>query len=542
MNESQLSKKIYRTIVLLVLDGFGISNEKYGNPIYETPKPNLDFIEKKFPFTTLQASGTAVGLPWGESGNSEVGHLTIGAGTVVYHHLPRIVSAIQDQSFFSNEALVGAAEHVKTFKTRCHIIGLVSSGSVHSYIDHFYALFEFVKLQQLPEVFLHIITDGKDAPPNEGGKFIPQIEERLKKLYPNIKIASIIGRTFAMDRDERWDRIKSAYQLFVNGTGTPITIASEYVNDSYKKEVYDSFIEPAFIADISGKPVGTIQDGDAVIFSNFREDSMREITEPFIKDSFDKFPHARLMNLYIATMTEYSKMLRTHVAFPSIEIKYPLARVISEAGMRQLHTAETEKYAHVTYFFNGGNETRHTGEEWELIRSIATARYDEAPRMRTHEITDLIIQNLPTYQFILANFANADMVGHTGNYEAIKNAITSIDEEIGRITEAVLNTDSTLIITGDHGNAELKISKTTGAMLTEHTNNPVPFYLIGKDFILKNDRPQTKIKKMREEIGGVLTDISPTIIELFGLRAPSEMIGKNLLPLLIKQIDENSSI
>ena len=301
-------------------------------------------------------------------------------------------------------------------------------------------------------------------------------------------------------------------------------------------------IEPAFVADADGKPIGTIQNGDAVIFSNFREDSMREITESFAKDSFDKFSHTRLMNLYVATMTEYSKALRTHVAFPPIEITHPLARVISDAKMRQLHIAETEKYAHVTYFFNGGNETRYTGEEWELIHSIATARYDEAPRMRTHEITDLIIQNLSTHQFILANFANADMVGHTGNYEAIKNAITSIDEEIGRIMEAVLNIDGALIITGDHGNAELKISKTTGEILTEHTTNPVPLYLIGNDFLLKNDRPRAKTDTMRLEIGGVLTDISPMIIELLGLHAPREMMGKNLLPLLVKQIDENSSI
>ena len=289
MESSNREQKSYQPVVLLVLDGFGISNEKYGNPVLETEKPNLNLIETKFPFTTLQASGAAVGLPWGESGNSEVGHLTIGAGKVVYHHLPRIMFAIHDKTFFFNKAFMGAALHVQTFNSRLHIICLVSSGSVHSYIDHLYALFEFSNQQGLADVYLHLITDGKDAPPNESIKLIPQIEERLRRLYPRVKIADVIGRTFAMDRDEKWDRIKKAYQLFVDGVGTPITDITEYIGNSYKKETYDSFIEPAFVAGADGKPIGTIRDGDAIIFSNFREDSMREITETFAKNSFDAF-------------------------------------------------------------------------------------------------------------------------------------------------------------------------------------------------------------------------------------------------------------
>lgn len=528
-------KKTYTPIVLIVLDGFGISNEKYGNPVLETEKPHFDLIEKKYPFTTLQASGVAVGMPWGEAGNSEVGHVTLGAGRVVYHHLPRIVFAVHDKSFFSNPAFVGAAEHVKKNNSDLHIVGLVSSGSVHAYIDHLYALFEFVKQQEVPRAYLHIFTDGKDAPPNEGGKFIPQIEERLQKLYPTITIASVIGRTFPMDRDEKWDRIKKAYRLYVYGEGVSIENASGYIKDSYKKDTYDAFIEPAFVKASDGKPIAIIKDNDAVIFSNFREDSMREITEAFIKDSFDYFPRERLQNLYLATMTQYSKTLPTHVAFPPIEITYPLSRVIGEAGMRQLHIAETEKYAHVTYFFNGGKETHFQGEDWELIPSIATAKYNEMPEMKAKDIADHIILNLSQDQFILANFANADMVGHTGDYQAIKKTITVLDESIGRVMDAVLEKNGILLITGDHGNAEMKISKVSGEILTEHTINPVPLYLIGKDFERVVERTSEEIAKQRSDVGGILTDVSPTILELLGLAKPDEMSGKSLLAYLKKQ-------
>ncbi len=522
-------------VVLLVLDGFGISNERYGNPVFEAEKPNLDHIEVTYPFTTLQASGVAVGLPWGESGNSEVGHLTMGAGTIVYHHLPRIMFSIHGGSFFSNSAFIGAAEHTRTFNSRLHIIGLVSSGSVHSYIDHLYALCEFAKQQNLTDVYLHIITDGKDAPPNEGGKFIRGVEERIARLYPMVRIASVVGRTYAMDRDEKWDRVRRAHRLFVDGDGMAITSASEYIRDSYKKEIYDSFIEPAFIAGSGGEPVATIGDGDAGIFFNFREDSMREIVESLAMNSFDAFPHTRRMNLFIATMTEYKKGLRAEVAFPPIEITHPLARVVSDAGFRQLHIAETEKYAHVTYFFNGGKEARYPGEEWEIVHSIATAHYDEAPHMRAREIADIVIQNLETHQFILANFANADMVGHTGNYAAIKKAIEIIDSEIGRIMEKVLEQNGALIITGDHGNAESKLAQISGAMLTEHTINPVPFYLIGRDYARETPLPKEKIRHLRREVGGILTDVAPTVIELLDLEKPSEMVGKSLISFLIQQ-------
>ena len=532
------SLKPHKPIVLVVLDGFGISNEKYGNPVLETQKPNLESFERKYPFTTLQASGVAVGLPWGEAGNSEVGHLTIGAGRVVYHHLPRIVFSIQDGSFYSNPELLGAAEHAKKNASRFHIAALVSTGSVHSYIDHLYALFEFTKRAHIPEVYLHIFTDGKDAPPNEGGKFIPALEERIKKLYPNITISSVIGRTYPMDRDEKWDRIKKAYRLMVEGEGEPIVSAGAYVKDSYRKDIFDAFIEPAFVKDVSGNPIGVVGDNDALIFANFREDSMREIVSAFTKDVFDYFPRRKLLNLYVATMTEYAEGLSEHVLFPPIEIRYPLSRVIGESGMKQMHVAETEKYAHVTYFFNGGKETRFSGEEWELIPSIATAKYDEFPEMRARDIADQVIVNLPLHEFILVNFANADMVGHTGNFQALKGAIAILDREIGRIKDAVLAyEDGVLIVTGDHGNAEMKMARVTGEILTEHTINPVPFYLVAREFERARERTEKEIREERMEVGGILTDIAPTILELLGLQKPDEMTGKSLLKFLKKQIE-----
>lgn len=540
MDKEKSKSKTYEPIVLVVLDGFGVSNEKFGNPILDAEKPNLNLIEKKYPFTTLQASGVAVGLPWGEAGNSEVGHLTIGAGRIVYHHLPRIVFAIHEGLFFKNEAFLGATEHVRKNNSNLHLVGLVSSGSVHSYIDHIYALLEFVNLEKLPRVYLHIFTDGKDAPPNEGGKFIRILEERLQKLHPSVHIASVIGRTYAMDRDERWEQIRKTYRLLTEGEGSPIVNAGAYIRDSYKKEIYDAFIEPAFVHDGNNNPIGNIQDNDAVIFFNFREDSIRELTSVFGKDVFDYFPRKKIDNLYLVTMTEYDKNISAHVAFPPIEINWPLARIIGEAGKRQLHIAETEKYAHITYFFNGGVEKHFPREEWELIPSLPTAKYNEHPEMRAKEITDYVLSTLSLYSFVLINFANADMVGHTGNYEAVKAAIQILDQEIGRLKNGVLEHGGVMLITGDHGNAEVKISHFTSEISTEHTISPTPLYCIGADFELPRERSTSEITKERKQIGGILTDVAPTILELLGLQKPDEMTGKSLLPLFKKQIEKGS--
>src|SRR3989344_2174393 len=350
--------KPYRPVILIVLDGFGISEETRGNPVYEAEKPTLDFLEKNFPFTTIQASSLAVGLPFGEAGNSEVGHLTIGAGRPIFHHLPRIINSIHDGSFFQNPAFLKAIDHVREHNSRLHIAGLVSSGSVHSYIDHLYALLDLTREQQLPEVFIHVFTDGKDAPPKEGAKFFAMLEERTRKVWPHARIVSVIGRHFALDRDEKWDRTRIAYELLTEGKGEIVSSIPEYLNKSYDQGITDEFIEPAFVSQsetTAGKPA-LIHEEDALIFSDFREDSMRQLAHAFADAAFDRFPREKIKNLLVVTMTEYEKGLPALAAFPQLEISWPFSRVIGEAGLRQLHIAETQKYAHITYFFNGGKE------------------------------------------------------------------------------------------------------------------------------------------------------------------------------------------
>ncbi|MDO8560857.1 MAG: 2,3-bisphosphoglycerate-independent phosphoglycerate mutase [bacterium] len=522
-----------KPVVLIVLDGYGVGPKSRGNAIDIAKTPNINLIEKTYPFTTLQASGIAVGLPWGEAGNSEVGHLTMGAGRALYHHLPRIIFSIHDGSFYQNSAFLKAAEHVKQNNSNLHIMGLTSSGSVHSYIDHLYALLEFVTRENIPKTYLHLITDGKDAPPQEGGKFISAINERIEKLYPKVKIASLIGRFYAMDRDEKWDRIKTAYELLVNGKGTPISDIGQYFKDSYSRGITDQFIEPAYIEE-NGAPMGRINNNDALIIFDFREDSMREISETFVKPGFDLFPKEALQKFLLVTMTEYEKTIPAIPAFPPLEINWPLGRVISEAGKNQLHIAETEKYAHVTYFFNGGQEKPFVGEDRILVQSVAVPHFDDKPEMRADEIKNRILENLGKYDFILANFANADMVGHTGNFEAIVKAIEILDGVIGELIPSILKMDGVCIITADHGNAEQKVNPITGEAVTEHTPNPVPFYLVGGQFKLEKEKNLTNIENEKQKTEGIISDIAPTILELMKLNKPDEMSGKSLLGILRK--------
>lgn len=524
-----------KPVVLIVLDGFGITLEHRGNAILEASTPNLDGIEKRFPFTTLQASGVAVGLPWGEAGNSEVGHLTIGAGRVIYQHLTRVISAIQDGSFYENSAFLGVINHVKKEGSSLHFLGLVSSGSVHSYINHLYALMELAKRSGLEKVFLHVITDGKDAPRDEGALFIKKLENTIREQYPSIVIASILGRYWAMDRDEQWERIERAYGLLVRGIGVPFTSASAYLTDSYAKGTTDETIEPAYLTR-EENIIGRIAPGDGLILFNFREDSVREITGAFSKDGFSGFPREKIRNLSIATLTEYDKNLTgVSAAFPPLEIHWPLARVLSSAGKSQLHIAETEKYAHVTYFFNGGIEKPFPEEDRILVTSKSVPHFDDSPEMKTPEITERIIEHLGDYDFILANFANSDMVGHTGNFQAVVKAIEVIDVAIGRLRDAVFAKDGILLITGDHGNAEQKIHPFSGEPITEHTANPVPFYLVQKSLERLSDRSPDLIQKKHATTGGILTDVAPTILELMHLSKPEEMTGTSLIAYLTSE-------
>lgn len=535
------SMKLYKPVVLVVLDGLGINTEQRENPYALAKKPTFEEFEQWYPFAALQASALAVGLPWGEPGNSEVGHLTMGAGRIVYQHLPRIVTAIQDGSFFVNPAFQKAAAHVKKNKSALHLMGLFSSGSVHAYVDHLYALLEFAKRENIPRVFLHLFTDGRDAPKKEAGVFFPQLKERLKKRYPNASIASLMGRTFAMDRDERWDQVRRAYACLVDAKGNAFRDPLDYLKKSYGEEKTDEFIEPAFLADERSTPIGRIGANDAIIFFNFREDSARELTRAFVDQTFDAFPRALPQNFLFVTMTQYDARLTrldskskraTEVAFPPLEIAWPLARILSYHNKKQIHIAETEKYAHVTYFFNGGREDPFEGEERVLIPSSKTTRYEESPEMKAREITRSVIEALSRFDFILINFANADMVGHTGNMDATIKAIETLNQSLAAIKEALQKMEGIMIVAADHGNAEEKRERVTGEIRPKHNLNPVPFFLVAPDVRRTIARTPEEIEKIRKEASGTLADIAPTLLTLMNLPIPAEMNGVNLLPKL----------
>lgn len=525
--------KPYKPIVLVVLDGLGINTEQRENPYTMAKKPTFEEFEQWYPFAALQASGLAVGLPWGEPGNSEVGHLTMGSGRIVYQHLPRIVTTIQDGSFFTNSAFQKAAAHAKKHEGALHLMGLFSSGSVHTYVDHLYALLEFAKREHVSRVFLHLFTDGRDAPKKEAGTFFPQLKERLEKKYPNAVIASLIGRVFAMDRDERWDQIQRAYACLVEAEGNSFRDPLYYLKKSYGEGKTDEFIEPAFLTDKQNAAIGRITSNDAIIFFNFRGDSMRELTHAFVDPAFDAFPRALPQNLLIVTMTQYDARLKTEVAFPPLEIAWPLARIFSYHNKTQLHIAETEKYAHVTYFFNGGREEPFEGEERILIPSPKTMRYEESPEMKAHEITKKAVEALSRFDFMLINFANADMVGHTGDGDATIKAIETLDQSLKMFWEAIKSTKGILIITADHGNAEEKRERITGEIRPKHNLNPVPFFLVADDLRRKTARSPTEVESIRKEASGTLADVAPTLLSLVNLPVPAEMTGINLLPKIL---------
>ncbi len=530
--------KQYKPVLLVILDGFGVPQDRVGSPWEIIKRPNFSEIEQNFPFTTLQASGIAVGLPWGKEGNSEVGHLNIGAGKIILNYLPRITNSIEDGTFFANKAFARAIEHVTKNGSRAslHLMGLFSSGTVHAYAEHLYSLLDLAKRNNLKKVFLHLFTDGKDAYQKEGYSFYKKMEERLAEQYPNAKIVSVIGRKYAMDRDNNWDRTKKAYKLFTEGEGNSFRTPSEYIKSQYEKEIFDAAIEAAAIEGGEGR----IRDNDAVIFYNFREDSPRQLTHAFVDREFNKFERRKLKNLVFVTMTEYDKKIssspeeketdgRIFPAFKSAAVEYPLARVVSEAGLKQLHIAESEKYAHVTFFINGGEEKPFEREDRILVPSPEVSSYDLAPEMSADKVTETVISNLKKYDLIIVNFANADMVGHTGNLEATARAIKKIDECIGKILPEILKAGGVMAITADHGNAEEKIYKTTGEKKSMHSSNPVPFYVVAKEF--KRDKPLTKeeVDELYKKVRGTLTDVAPTILALLGLKKPIMMTGKNLL-------------
>lgn len=524
----------FKPLLLVILDGFGISLETGGNPVAEAKKPNLDMLVRNFPLTAIQASGTAVGLPWGEAGNSEVGHLTMGSGRVFYHHLPRIINSISDGTFFKNEILLKAAEHVRRNKSKLHIAGLISSGSVHSYVDHLYALLEFTSRENISPVFLHPFTDGKDAPPREAADFLEKLEEKIKKDWPNVMVSSVAGRFYGLDRDGKWERTQTAYALLTKGEGEKINSIPEHIKKCYTENLSDEFIKPAVKTDSAGNVLGLLERGDALIFSDFREDSMRQIARSFADEPFSGFTRSPLPDLFVATLTEYQKGLSAHPIFPQLEVNWVLSQTLSDAKLTHLHIAETQKYAHVTYFFNGGREEPFPGEERILIPSITDKYFDEAPEMRAREITAGVLDGFEKFDVVIANFANADMVGHSGNYQASVQAVEYLDEVVGKLTERILRDEGVMLITGDHGNIERKRSQVSGEKLTEHSTNPVYFVLVGRDFKLSRTRTEEELNQKFKDVGGILTDIAPTILDLLKIHKPQEMTGASLLPKLLE--------
>lgn len=515
-------------VILVILDGWGVSEEITGNAIRNAKTPNMDLLESYYPNTVLQASGNSVGLPWGVMGNSEVGHLTIGGGKIIYQNLPRVTLSIQDGTFFENKAILDSIRHAQENNSSIHLFGLLSSGGVHSHINHLYALLKLIKQQEFPanRVFIHAFTDGRDVDPKSSQYYIVELENNITNEKLPGKIASVMGRYFAMDRNENWDRTKRAYDCMVKGDAPQEDSAHEAVLHSYKEDVTDEFIKPVLVKGQDGN-VHTVEDNDSVIFFNIREDRARQITKAFVLDEFHDFDRGgKLNNLKFTTMMEYEKGLPVDVIFPPEEVEMPLGRTLSEAGVRQLRIAETEKYAHVTYFFNGGKEKPFPGEDRMLIPSPKVDSYDQTPKMSAEEITIEVIHAIEEskYDFILVNFANPDMLGHTGNMRAAIEAIECIDSCVGRLYQKALDYGFTILVTADHGNAEEMLNPRTGEILTEHTINPVPFIIARAD--RKYEYPQ-KLGQQKS-VGGMLSDIAPTILDIMQIPEPQEMTGMSL--------------
>jgi len=532
MSDTNDYHKRPRPIMLLILDGFGIAPDAEGNAVTRSKMPFFHKLVESYPAMTLRASGEEVGLSWGEMGNSEVGHLAIGSGRVYYQMLPRINRSIDTGEFFQNKAFLQAINHVKQQGSTLHLIGLVSGGRVHSLDEHAHTLLQLAKQEGLNDVVVHAILDGRDTLYNAAVDFIQTLQEKMQSLGIG-RLASLSGRYYAMDRDNRWDRVQKAYEAMVFGKGVLAQDALEALKDSYAKEVYDEQFVPTVLTK-EGKPVATIKDNDAIIFFNFRPDRMREITKAFVLPTFDKFERPSFLSeLFVVTMAEYEKGLPVTVAFSPIQLQNTLAEVISKEGLRQLHIAETEKYAHVTFFLNGTNEQPFPLEDRAIIPSPNVASYNEVPEMSVYKITDRILKEIKeeTYDFIVANFANPDMVAHTGDFAATIKACESVDECIEKITQAILRSDGMLFITADHGNAEETINIQSQGMDKEHSTNPVPFLVICKS--LEGVAAATG-EVLNGDLSlvppiGMLADIAPTILHFLEIEKPAEMTGEALL-------------
>ena len=505
-----------KPVMLMILDGFGINENTDGNAVKLAKTPNIDKLMKKYPNTIMYTSGLQVGLPEGQMGNSEVGHTNIGAGRIVYQELTKITKSIEDGDFFAIPEFIEAIENCKKHNSKLHILGLLSDGGVHSHIRHLYGLLEMAKRRDFENVYVHCFLDGRDTPPASAEGYIMQLEEKMKEKNLG-KIASISGRYYAMDRDKRWDRVKKCYDALVNGEGEKATSATIAIEDSYQKEVFDEFVVPTVICN-GDTPIATIENHDSVIFFNFRPDRAREITRTIVDKDFNEFETKKL-DTYFVCFTNYDEtMPNVKIAFKKEPLVNTLGEVLANNGLTQLRIAETEKYVHVTFFFNGGEEKQYAGEDRILVPSPKVATYDLKPEMSAYEVTDNVVKAIDSdkYDVIILNYANPDMVGHTGTLPAAIKAIETIDECVGKVVEAMLAHNGTMLITADHGNAEQMIDYKTGEPHTAHTTNPVPLILV-------TENSDLKIKS------GKLADLSPTILELLNIEKPTEMTGESIL-------------
>ena len=507
-----------KPVVLMILDGYGLNERHDGNAVYEAQTPVMDRLMKEYPFVKGNASGLSVGLPDGQMGNSEVGHLNMGAGRIVYQELTRITKSIEDGDFFENPEFLAAVENCKSHDSALHLYGLVSDGGVHSHITHIYGLLELAKRNGLTKVFVHCFLDGRDTPPSSGKEFVEELEEKMKELGVG-RVASVMGRYYAMDRDNRWDRVKLAYDALTKGEGNRGESATDLIQESYDNGKTDEFVLPAVVTE-NGAPVGLIREHDSVIFFNFRPDRAREITRAFCDDSFSGFEREKRMELTYVCFTDYDETIPNKlVAFKKETISNTFGEFLAAHGKKQARIAETEKYAHVTFFFNGGVEEPNPGEDRILVKSPKVPTYDMQPEMSAPQVCEKLVEAIHSgkYDVIIVNFANPDMVGHTGVEAAAVKAIEAVDACVGKTVEAILEENGVLFICADHGNAEQLIDYATGEPFTAHTTNPVPFILVnaGEGYGLRE--------------GGCLADIAPTLIELMGMEQPKEMTGRSLL-------------
>ena len=504
-----------KTVLLTILDGWGCGNSCATNAIASANLPTYNSLLKDYPNTKIFADGEHVGLPEGQMGNSEVGHLNLGAGRVVYQELTRINKAIREGEFFKNPEFLKAIEHVKKNNSSLHFMGLVSPGGVHSSMEHLYALIDLAKKHDLRDVYVHAFLDGRDTPPRSALGFVSEVEKKLKSLDFS-SIATVSGRYYAMDRDQRWDRVEKAYNCLLFGEGKSAKTAEEAIQNSYNSDTNDEFILPTLIGDEKSR----LKDNDAIIFFNFRPDRARQLTRSINDPNFEGFARKKVIqNTYFICMTQYDETFNLPIAFKPTSMKEILGEVLDEHGVKQFRTAETEKYAHVTFFFNGGVEKAFSSETRVLVSSPKVATYDLKPEMSAYEVVEKVVEAVKSkkYGFILVNFANPDMVGHTGMLGAAVKAVETIDNCLKKIVDAVKETDTTMLLTADHGNAECMEDPTTHKPFTAHTNNEVPLILINYD------------KKVSLKETGALCDVAPTVLDILDIQKPSEMTGNSLI-------------